>query len=224
MENNQTQGNQYKAGVVFWNVDTQYDFMRNDESFAGKLAVDGARTIEGNLEQLTKLAATENVRVVNTADWHVIEDAEIDAENPNYMTTFPPHCMAGTKGAEYVPATKPDNPYVVDWQEPTFNKQELQNTRNVQIYKNKFDVFAGNAATKDVAEALDYQRVIVYGVATNVCNDFAVMGNVELGKEVFAVVDAMKELPQLPLEETLNKWEAAGVKFVTTEEVAQYLK
>ena len=29
--------------TIFWNVDTQYDFMRDDESFKGGLPVSGAR-------------------------------------------------------------------------------------------------------------------------------------------------------------------------------------
>ena len=49
------------------------------------------------------------------------------------------------------------------------------------------------------------------------------MGNVARGREVYAVLDAMKELPHLPLEDTLNKWKEAGVKFIKTAEVRDYL-
>ena len=45
--------------TIFWNVDTQYDFMRNDESFKGALPVPNAKETQvGNLsiEQVVKLA------------------------------------------------------------------------------------------------------------------------------------------------------------------------
>ncbi len=45
-------------GLIFWNVDTQYDFMRPD----GKLYVQDAEQIEPNLEYLTRLAAERNIR------------------------------------------------------------------------------------------------------------------------------------------------------------------
>ncbi|MFT4304416.1 MAG: cysteine hydrolase family protein [Candidatus Woesearchaeota archaeon] len=210
--------------TVFWNVDTQYDFMRNDETHKGRLPVQDAREIEGNLEKLTRLAAREGLQVVNTADWHVYGDVEINDDNPDFVNTFPMHCEAGTKGAQYIPATNPENPYVVDCRNPQYDLEKVKTARNLVLYKNKFDIFTGNPVADRVVDAVAPERVIVYGVATNVCNDFAVMGNVERGREVYAVVDAMKELPHLPLEVTLEKWKAAGVKFVKTDDVVKYLK
>jgi len=61
---------------------------------------------------------------------------------------------------------------------------------------------------------------VVYGVATNVCVNYAVVGLKERGIDVYAVVDAIKELPGLPLKEVLNSWENSGVNLIITEEVA----
>jgi len=208
---------------LFWNVDTEFDFMRNDETFKGRLPVEGAREIEGNLEEMTTIAAEEVIKVVNTADMHRYGDAGIDDVNPDYVNTFPMHCEEGTQGAEYIPATKPENPYVIDCREPTYDPVKVQEARNIVLHKNKFDIYAGNPVADEVVDQINPERVFVYGVATNVCNDFAVMGNVARGREVYAVLDAMKELPHLPLEDTLNKWKEAGVKFIKTAEVRDYL-
>ena len=59
--------------TIFWNVDTQYDFMRAK----GKLYVSEAEKIETNLAQLTSLAKTNGIKVVNTADWHNKHSKEI---------------------------------------------------------------------------------------------------------------------------------------------------
>ncbi|MCB9359264.1 cysteine hydrolase [Candidatus Woesearchaeota archaeon] len=210
--------------TVFWNVDTQYDFMRNDETHKGKLPVEGARAIEGNLELLTKLAAREGMQVVNTADWHTYDDPEIDDNNPDFVNTFPMHCEAKTKGAEYVPATKPQDPYIVDCRNGQYDAEKLRTERNVQFYKNEFNIFTGNKLAEAAVDIIAPDRVIAYGVATNVCVDFAVMGNLERGREVYVVEDAVKELPHLPLDATMDRWKDAGAKFIKTAEVADYLR
>ncbi len=211
---------------IFWNVDTQYDFMRDDESFKGSLPVPNAREIEGKLSKLTKYAKQNRIYVVNTADWHTLEDDEIDAENPNFVDTYPPHCMANTPGAEYIPATCPENLYRLTRNAERIDIRKLREAENLVIEKYKFDVFTGNPLTAEAIDVLNPDKVVVYGVALNVCDDFAVMGNVKRGRNVYAVIDAMKDLPHLagtPLdtEKVLEKWKNAGVKFTTTKEVLE---
>ena len=205
--------------TIFWNVDTQYDFMRDDESFNGALPVLGARDIERNLEKLTRLAEDQSYQVINTADWHTPESREIR------QGEFPPHCIQGTRGAEYIPATAPKDAHVIDWQDQSIDAESVNSNRNIIIYKDEFDAFhkTGSPHIAQVLDIINPDKVIVYGVATNVCVDYAVMGNLEQGREVYVVIDAIKELPkEVPvptLDETLTKWEKAGAKFVTTNEI-----
>lgn len=206
--------------TIFWNVDTQYDFMRNDEEFRGALTVENARTIEGNLERLTKYAEKNDVQVVNTADWHTPESKEF-SENPDFMKTFPPHCLSGTKGAEYVPATKPKDPYTIDWRSESFDESEVKSRRELVLYKDAFDIFSGSPHSDKVVDTINPDRVIVYGVATNVCVNYAVNGLLERGVETYVVADAIKELPNLPLDEVLKSWTSKGAKLVTTDYVLQ---
>lgn len=69
--------------TIFWNVDTQYDFMKLD----GKLSIPGATEIEGNLEYLTRFAAVHGIKVVNTADYHTLNSREL-SDKPDFKTTF----------------------------------------------------------------------------------------------------------------------------------------
>jgi nicotinamidase/pyrazinamidase len=212
--------------TIFWNVDTQYDFMRDDESFRGGLPVPDARTIEGNLAKLTRFAERNGIYVVNTADWHTLNDEEIDAEKPDFIKTYPPHCMAGAFGAEYILATRPKEFYRLTRDAKQIDLNKLVNTRNLIIEKYQFDVFAGNPLAEKAVDILSPEKVVVYGVALNVCDDFAVMGNVRKGREVYAVLDAMKDLPHLkgtPLdtEKVLEKWKNAGVKLTTTKNILE---
>jgi len=215
-----------KHDVIFWNVDTQYDFMRSDESFQGTLPVAGARNIESNLEKLTRFAEKENIRVINTADWHTIDDDEISSR-PDFKKTYPPHCMQGTKGASYIPATAPDNAYLVDWQDKVVDQTSILSSRNIILYKNDFDIFRGNKHADKVLDVVTKKNdmIFVYGVATNVCVDYAVNGLLNRGRDVYVVTDAIKELPDaiaaVPTRQVLESWKDKGAKFVTVSDITK---
>jgi len=209
--------------IIFWNVDTQYDFMRNDESFKGKLPVPNAREIEGNLEKLTNFAKERKIQVVNTGDWHNSNSKEF-SKNPDYKTTFPPHCLIRTKGAEFIPATNPENPYIIDWAAKGLDEDKLKITKDIILYKDAFDIFQGNKYSKEVVRIINPYKAIVYGVATNVCVDFAVRGLLAKGVGVYVPLDAIKELPKPPSEKTLNKWKNKGAILATTNQIIEYIK
>jgi nicotinamidase/pyrazinamidase len=211
-----------KTGSIAWNVDTQYDFMRPD----GKLAVRDAQDIEPALARLTGLFERHGTRVVNTADWHFPDSAEISTK-PDFVDTYPEHCMAYTPGAAFVPATRPLDAYVIDWRAKGFSRDAVQASRNVVVLKDRFSAFTGSPHTRGVIETLDPRRVIVYGVATNVCVDEAVRGLLEDGREVYVVRDAIKALPpeqaRIPLETTMGRWDALGVRYTRSDKVEALL-
>ncbi len=205
--------------ILFWNVDTQIDFMKAD----GKLYVQDAEQIEPILEKLTKLAKARNFRVVNSCDYHNEKSEEL-SDNPNFVTTFPPHCMENTSGQAFVPATQPENPIVFDWNKKyTIDNETLafEKGRNIVIRKDLFDVFTGNPNTEKILQTLAPKKVFVYGVATNVCVNFAVLGLAERGYEVFVIEDAIKELPKIPAP--FENWKAKGVKFIKFSEIEKHI-
>ncbi len=207
------------TAVLFWNVDTQVDFMQAD----GKLYVQNAEEIKPTLAQLTIFAKENAIRVVNTCDYHNENSAELSA-TPDFITTFPPHCMENTEGQAFVAATQPENPVIFDWNRDYSHavlKEMLKHQRNIVIRKDLFDVFTGNPNTSNIVSALAPQRIFVYGVATNVCVDFAIKGLVERGYTVFVIEDAIKELPNIPTP--FETWKAQGVTFIKAKELPQYL-
>jgi nicotinamidase/pyrazinamidase len=201
--------------TVFWNVDTQYDFMRNDESFKGALPVQGAREIEGNLEKLTRFARENQYQIINTADWHTENSAEFSDE-PDYVNSFPAHCLIGTKGAMYVPATAPQEAYIVDWRDDTIDEKLIVEARELVLYKDAFDIFSENPFADDIVDLIKPEKALVYGVATNVCVDFAVRGLLERDVDVYVIKDAIKELPGDPTM-IIKAWEDGGAKIIDTQ-------
>ena len=207
------------SGIVFWNVDTQKDFVEPN----GKLYVKDAEKLKPIWEEIRNLAAEKNIRVVNTADYHFPDAPEI-SETPDFIHTFPQHCMAGSEGSEYVDETRPDKACTIHWDKkiPYGELYELiGNSRNCVILKNVFDMFAGNPNTEDVLKIMDPETVIVYGVTTNVCVDFAVKGLAGRVKNVYVIKDAIKELPLIPLP--FDEWGRAGVKLIKFNDLKDML-
>ncbi len=204
---------------LFWNVDTQIDFVYP----RGKLYVQDAENLRPQWKKLTRLAGKKKIRVVNTADYHYPNSAELDA-NPDFVNTFPEHCMADSRGADFIKETDPEDPVIFDWDKEyliTSDFFEPGRHRNFIIRKDAFDVFSGNPATEIILKNIKPETVVVYGVTTNVCVDAAVKGLNRKVKNVYVVTDAIKELPNLPLP--FSDWEKKGVQLIQVKELERLL-
>src|SRR4051812_12839522 len=140
------------AGTLFWDVDTQYDFMRAD----GKLYVPGAEQIIPRLKQLTQHAHRCGIRILASADDHVAGHREL-SDRPDFKETFPPHCMHGTGGQRKIPETALRDPLIIDPapQEPEALKERIRaHTGDILINKEWFDVFT-NPNVEPILDALD---------------------------------------------------------------------
>lgn len=209
----------FAKDILFWNVDTQIDFM----SSSGKLYAPGAEQILPILNQISTFAKSNNIQVVNTADFHYSDSSEL-SNNPDFITTFPPHCMANTDGAEYVSETNPETPFSEVLWSKIYSEKDIRNfvtNRNIVIRKDAFDVFMGNANTNAVLKLIAPKKVFVYGVTTNVCVDCAVVGLSKRNIAVYVIEDAIKELPNIPLPYV--NWDQLGVKRIPFAEIEKYL-
>jgi nicotinamidase/pyrazinamidase len=217
--------------TVFWDEDTQVDFMLGNlqlgnETYHGKLYVQNAEDIIPNLRCLTQLARERGIKRIKTADDHD-ENTTETSDEPDFVTTYPHHCMRGTLGAEFIPETDTENPYIIPWNAQSLDYSKLFQHRDIVLYKDSTDIFAeegGNPFAEKVIETINPDQVISYGVAADICYDFAVMGMLKrYDFDLYIVSDAIKELPHSSLDEYLNKWESHGAKIIRTEEVKKYL-
>ena len=206
------------ARVIFWDVDTQYDFMRAD----GKLYVPDAEHIIPNLKKLTDYAHGHGVRIVASADDHVAGDPEL-SDTPDWKTTFPPHCMRGTPGQKKIAETALRDPLVIEpeRQDATALAGRVRrHSGDLLFHKRFFDVFT-NANVLPALDVIDPQDVVLYGVALDVCDKAAIEGLLQHRPHtrVFAVTDAMKPIDRDAAEHLLKEWAEEGVRMVMTSEV-----
>ena len=202
---------------VFWDVDTQVDFMLPD----GKLYVPGAETIAGNLARLTDHAHASGIRIVASSDNHDPDDEELSAA-PDFRDTFPPHCMRGTPGQARVAETRLFEPLVIEPEDAAESvaTRLVGHAGDVLFHKHHFDVFT-NAHVVPAVRALGISEVVLYGVALDVCNRYAVEGLLTRFPEiaVSVVVDAVRALDEGGRGALLGAWERRGVSLVRTDEV-----
>lgn len=75
--------------------------VQNDFCEGGSLAVDGGAAVAAAIS--AHMAAVDYAHVVATRDRHVDPGAHF-AEQPDYVDSWPAHCVAGTPGAQFHPA------------------------------------------------------------------------------------------------------------------------
>jgi nicotinamidase/pyrazinamidase len=210
------------GGVIFWDVDTQYDFMRAD----GKLYVPDAESIIPRLERLTALAHKRRIRIVASADDHVPGHREL-SDTPDFRETFPPHCMRGTPGQRKIPQTALRRPLVIepDPVEPAELRRRVRaHSGDILFHKHWFDVFT-NPNVEPVVDELDPDSVVLYGVALDVCDRYAIEGLLARrpSTRLAAVTDAMKPINAEAADRLLRDWETRGVMLTTTDQVPALL-
>ncbi|KPJ92985.1 MAG: hypothetical protein AMS18_06280 [Gemmatimonas sp. SG8_17] len=202
-------------GVIFWDVDTQYDFMHSD----GKLYVPGAEQLIPALAALTEHAHHVGIRIVASADDHVAEHAEI-SDDPDFVDTFPPHCIHGSPGQQKIPETTLRDPLIIEptREDPVELKNRVrEHDGDVLFHKHRFDVFS-NPNVQPVLEELDPHVVVVYGVALDVCNRYAIDGLLARcpSTRLHLVTDATKPIQLNQADRLLTEWEGRGVGLISS--------
>lgn len=204
--------------TIFWDVDTQYDFMHS----TGKLYVPGSEEIIPVLDRLTRYAHDHGIRIIASADDHVAGHREL-SEHPDWKDTFPDHCMRGTPGQRKIAETALHNPLVIE-PEPQDPERLAARVRHHQgdilFHKHWFDVFT-NPNVLPVVDALGPSRIVLYGVATDVCDRYAIEGLLRHrpGIPITLVTDAARAIDPAAGEALVAEWKRRGVHLASSAEV-----
>ncbi len=204
--------------LIFWDVDTLYDFMRAD----GRLYVPGSEEITPALQALTDFAHEHRIPIVASADNHEPSDPEI-SQAPDWKTTFPPHCMRGTPGQRKIAETALRDPLVIEpeLQDPgTLAHRILGHRGDFLLHKRSVDVLS-NANVPTLLRTLEPQAVVLYGVATDFCARYAIEGLLQHlpRAEIYLVTDAVRAIYPEEGDRLIAAWEQRGVRLTDAAQI-----
>lgn len=208
-------------GTVFWDMDTQRDFM----DVEGKLYVPGAQQILPALRRLTGfLSGQSDLRRVAAVLRREEGDEEIAAEKPDYKATFPPHCLEGSRGAEKVEETACARPLEIDLEAeaPEGLTSRLAGWKGeILLPRRKLDPFS-NPNTEVLLSALAPQTIVFYGVTQDLSIRQALEGLLERDlRGLWLITDASRPVNMKLQSKLLEGLEEKGVRFTATAKVLE---
>lgn len=197
------------SDYIFWEVDVQADFMLP----GGKLYVPGAEKLLPNIRKLTDAARRGEVFLVSHGCFHPVNDPEFQQ--------FPPHCVKGTPGAEFVPEALTNNFVRIENDTKAKLPEGLSKYQQIILEKQTLDIFESCHANTLVERLGGTAEFVVFGVVTEYCVSYAVKGLLERKRRIAVVRDAIETLASEAGDATLNELQNLGATLVTTDEILQ---
>jgi len=197
--------------LVFWEVDTQADFMLP----GGSLYVPGAERLLPNIRKLTDAARQGRVFLVSHGCYHTKDDPE--------FKTFPPHCIKGTPGSAYVPEALTQKVVTVPNDAAAKLPPDLAPYQQIHLEKQTLDIFQSLHADELVKRLGADKEFAVFGVVTEYCVRFAAKGLLERGRRVSVIEDAIETLKAEDGQRTVAELKDLGAKFITTDQALAQL-
>jgi nicotinamidase/pyrazinamidase len=175
-------------------VDVQNDFCEG-----GSLAVAGGSAVVGRINDW--LARESYDHVVATKDHHVDPGSHF-SDTPDFVDSWPRHCVAGTRGADFHPEL--DTGHI----EAVFHKGA-----NAAAYSG-FEGAADGVSLADWLRARGVDAVDVVGIATDYCVRATAQDAVRNGFETRVLVDLTAGVAPESTEAALVDMATGGVELV----------
>ncbi|GAB3849669.1 nicotinamidase [Micromonospora andamanensis] len=175
-------------------VDVQKDFCEG-----GSLAVAGGAGVAAGISRLLAAEPDRWDHVVATKDYHIDPGTHF-AESPDYVSTWPRHCVVGTPGSEFHPELATDRI------EAIFHKGE---------YAAAYSGFEGNAddgeGLADWLRRRGVERVDVVGIATDHCVRATALDAAREGFATTVLLDLTAAVAPDTTDVALRAFEGAGI-------------
>ena len=184
--------------------------VQNDFTEGCALGVEGGAAVAAGITRHLAAHPDRYDRVFASRDWHNGTDDNgghfaTDAA-PDFVDSWPVHCVAGTPGAEYHPAL---------------------DTAGIDVHVKKgqgvpaYSIFEGTTDDgRTVAEVLDdlgIDEVELAGIATDYCVRASGLDALSAGRRVTVLTDLVAGVAPASSAAALDELESAGAALATTE-------
>jgi nicotinamidase/pyrazinamidase len=204
-------------------VDVQNDFCEG-----GALAVDGGADLAAEITEYVDAHHGQFDHIVATQDWHIDPGAHFSAE-PDFLDSWPRHCVAGTSGAElhpdldteYIQAVFRKGQYTAaysgfegllapDDAVPTGERKPADAGEAGAVDASAFGDGEDAIGLDDWLQSHDVEDVVVVGIAADHCVKATALDGVQAGYSV-TVLRALTVGVADDLDDAVAEMELGGV-------------
>ena len=175
-------------------VDVQNDFCEG-----GSLAVAGGAAVAAAISRHIRTAGGDYAHVVATRDHHV-DPGRHFADQPDFLDTWPAHCVVGTGGEELY---------------PDLDRGPLESVFDKGEYAAAYSGFEGSSDGVPLADWLrerGVDAVDVVGIATDHCVRATALDAVGHGFSTRVLLDLTAGVAEASIEAALEQLRTAGVE------------
>ena len=181
-------------------VDVQNDFCEG-----GSLAVTGGAAVASGITEFLEQHKGDYETVVASMDWH-IDPGPHFADQPDFVDTWPHHCVAGTTGAEF---------------HPNLDRRGIDEVVRKGQHAAAYSAFEGvtfdGRLLASVLGGKDVDAIDVVGIATDYCVRATALDAVASGLPVRVLVDLTAGVAPETTDAAMKEMAAAGVELVREE-------
>lgn len=184
--------------------------VQNDFTEGGTLGVDGGEAVAAGISEYLTAHPGQYDVVFASRDWH---DGGNDngghfatTAAPDFVTTWPVHCVAGTPGAEYHPAL---NTALID-----VHVRKGQGRPAYSIFEGVTDA---GVPFLDELDRRGVTEIDVAGIATDYCVLASAIDARETGRTVRVITDLVAGVAPQTTTAALATMEAAGIELISKE-------
>ena len=179
--------------------------VQNDFTEGGALGVDGGAAVAAGVTEHLEAHQDRYGVVIASRDWHHGDDDNgghfaVGVE-PDFVTTWPVHCVAGTPGAEYHPAL-----------DVSLIDVHIAKGQGVPAYS----IFEGTTddgqTVPQVLDAHEITDIDVVGIATDYCVRASALDAIDGGWRVRVITDLVAGVALASSAAALEELEAAGAE------------
>lgn len=184
-------------------IDVQNDFCEG-----GALACEGGSAVAGKISEYLQQHKSDYDFVIASRDWHTPGDSNgghfpSDGTAPDYVSTWPLHCIANTKGAEYHPNL---NQQLID-----IHIKKGQGAPGYSIYEG---IAESGETFEDLLKRLQIESVDVVGIATDYCVRASALDSAKHNLDVRVISSLTAGVSPASVEKSIDEMVDAGVAVV----------
>lgn len=186
--------------------------VQNDFTEGGALGVDGGAAVASGITQLLGRADLAYTCVFASRDWH---DGDNDNGGhfatdvaPDFLDTWPVHCVAGSPGADYHSA--------LDVSAVTHHVRKGQGRPAYSIFEGVTD---GGASVADLLTENGITDIDIVGIATDFCVRASALDAIEHGQHIRVITDLIAGVDAGSSAAALAEIAHVGGELVTSDAI-----